>query len=132
METEKLVALIGAVVMLIGAVGGLVVSLLGHRTGSRKSGAERDNVAVDTAQDALLMARETWRERISLLEEKVERLSAELETVKSAQSIALNENQLLKKRVTELERENHELRAFAEQLRLRNEALERKLNQNQS
>lgn len=118
--------------MLIGAVGGLVVSLLGHRTGSRKSGAERDNVAVDTAQDALLMARETWRERISLLEEKVERLSAELETVKSAQSIALNENQLLKKRVTELERENHELRAFAEQLRLRNEALERKLNQNQS
>lgn len=127
MDTTQIVAVVGAAGMLITGAGGFIISLLGQRMSARQTGATSDNLSVDTANDALVMARETWRERIALLEEKVDRLTTELESVKLAQTMAVNENTLLKKRVTELERENHELRAFAEQLKLRNEALERRV-----
>lgn len=125
MDTGQIAALITAVVMLLTGIGSLIVSLRGQRVSAIHAQAQRDNVAVDTANDALTMARETWRERLSLLEQRVEVLSAELDAVKEAQRLAVTENRTLKMRVSELERENHELRAFGEQLRLRNEALAR-------
>lgn len=138
MDWPQILATVGAASMFITGVGGLIVSWLGQR-------ATAHNVAVDTANDALEMARTVWQEKIASLEtalaeerarsqertdgleRRLEALSAELTQVRAAQMATDARASALHHRVQELEAENTTLRAFVEQLKIRNEALTRRL-----
>lgn len=138
MDWPQTVAIVGAAGMFVTGVGGLIVSWLGQRSTAH-------NVAVDTANDALAMARSVWQEKIAslevalaeerarsqertdALERRLEALSAELTQVRAAQLATDSRAAALQRRVQELEAENQTLQSFVEQLKLRNEALMKRL-----
>lgn len=157
MDWSQTLAIVGAVGMFLTGVGGLIVSLLGMRAGNREKRAQTDNVAVDTASDALLMAREVWREKITEMERRanqdkdawqtaleqeralrqemqrrIEEISAELQQVRASQTEAAATTKKLQALVAELEQENNRLRAFVEQLKLHNEALSQQLRKSKA